>query len=342
MTDIHIEFKTKTVEGHFSMNHYSAIKTWYLPLNTLVAKALRFLLLGAFVMLASCDANRVIINNVDEREANEIVVLLASKGIVADKMVQVGNSPGADNTQLRFSISVGENESTSAMAFLNQNGLPRVQGTSLLNLFARQGLMSSQQEEMIRFQAGLSEQIANTIRRIDGVIDAQVQIAFPSSDANVGVVPGANAVQKITAAVYVKHQGVLDDPNSHLVTKIKRLVASSVSGLELNDVTVIADRARFMDITLSPLGEPMMSNAEAEYISIWSIVMTKASAARFRVLFFGLLFISLILAVIVCWILWKFYPVLRHKGGLKELLQPAPIDLEEKNNNPPPPEEQGL
>ncbi len=56
--------------------------------------------------------------------------------------------------------------------------------------------------------------------------------------------------QRVTAAVYVKHQGIVDDPNSHLISKIKRLVAGSVTGLDINDVTVISDRSRFTDVTL--------------------------------------------------------------------------------------------
>lgn len=281
-------------------------------------------LLGCMLMLLTgCDAGRVIINSVDEREANEIVVLLATKGVKAEK---VGHSTATASGEavMRFDISVGENEATYAMAFLNQSGFPRMPGTSLLNLFAKQGLMSSQQEENIRYQAGLAEQIASTIRLIDGVIDAQVQIAFPSSEAPIG----SNAPpQKTTASVYVKHQGVFDDPNSFLVTKIKRLVASSVNGLDINDVTVIADRARFMEVTLD--GMPQVTAHGSEYVSIWSIVMSKASAPTFRLIFFGLMFACSVLLFGLGWMFWKFYPILRKTGGLKQLLQVAPIAFEE-------------
>ena len=55
----------------------------------------------------------------------------------------------------------------------------------------------------------------------------------------------------------MKHQGVLEDPNSHIEIKIKRLIAGSVSGLSYDDVAVISDRSRFSDITLTPEGEPI-------------------------------------------------------------------------------------
>ena len=137
-----------------------------------------------FFCLCGCEANKVIVNNLEEREANEIVVFLASKGIPADKVQMTSNAPGGGESAVKWSIAVPPDQSTDAMALLNQNGLPRIKGTNLLDLFAKAGLMSSEKEETIRYQAGLAEQIANMIRKIDGVIDADVQLSFPPAEAN--------------------------------------------------------------------------------------------------------------------------------------------------------------
>ncbi len=284
------------------------------------------LLLAAFA-LVGCENNMVILSNVDEREANEIVVFLASRGIPSDKMPSASAGPGggADATP-KFSIWVKPGQATDAMAILNQNGLPRRQGTNLLDLFAQSGLMSSDKQETIRYQAGLASQITNMILKIDGVIDADVQLSFPPTETALPA-PGQTAPPplRITAAVYVKHQGILDDPNSHLVSKIKRLVAGSVAGLDVNDVTVISDRSRFTDISLAPVIEPLEMKGK-EYVSIWSIVMSKNSAGRFRFIFFLLTICAVVFALIMGWLIWKFYPILRKQGGLKSLLKPAPIE----------------
>jgi len=279
-------------------------------------------LLPLFVfLLAGCETNMVIINDIEEREANEIVVFLASRRIVASKVSATSTAPGGGTATPMFNIAVSSNKATEAMALLNQVGLPRKKGTTLLDLFAKQGLMSSAQEETIRYQAGLGEEIAGMIRKIDGVLDASVQLAFPPVETGIAL-PGA-VKQRITASVYVKHQGVLDDPNSHLITKIKRLVSASVNGLDINDVTVIPDRSRYTDITLGA-GAEALNAAPKEYVSIWSIVMNKESASRFRFLFFTLTFAFLIVIAIGAWVLWKFYPLLRQEGGWKELLKPRP------------------
>jgi type III secretion protein J len=273
------------------------------------------------IFLCSCQDNKSIATGVDEREANIIVVFLQSKGIDATKelMVSSGAGGGEGTSIPKFNILVSQDKAVDAMSILNSNGLPRRQGTNLLDLFGKPGLMSSDKEENIRYQAGLSQQIANMILLIDGVIDATVQLSFPDpTQAVEGASPG-----KITAAVFVKHQGIVDDPNSHLENKIKRLVSGSIGGLDINDVTVVSDRSRFTDVSIAISPESMMQSND--YVQIWSMVMSKDSAGKFRAVFFFLLLLAIILAVFVCWTLWKIYPILKQKGGVKEFLSPVPF-----------------
>lgn len=276
-----------------------------LILRTLCFFSLSFILIG-------CEGNQSIVNRVDEREANEIVVFLASKGIEAQKVEAIaeGAAAAAGGATNMYDIVVSYDNTTEAMSLLNRNGLPRRQGTNLLELFAKSGLMSSEREETIRYQAGLAEQLRNTIRKIDGVIDADVQISFPSSDETV---PGQEK-EKPTAAVYIKHQGMLEDPNNHIETKIKRLMAGSVNNLTFENVSVISDRARLADISLTRNGELIGPKAlQQTHVSIWSIVMTKSSLARFRFLFFSLILLLLLMSGALGWMVYKFYPQLLKK-----------------------------
>lgn len=285
-----------------------------------------------FIFLAGCETTNTIISGLDEREANLIVVFLESKGIKAQKIrASTGPQMGGEQTGPKFDIGVSEHQAIEAMSILNRNGLPRKQGTNLLDLFAKSGLMTSDKEETIRYQAGLAQQITNTILMIDGVIDASLQLSFPPE--NTGVIETQQ--EPITAAVYVKHQGVYDDPNAHLENKIKRIVSGSVTGLDINNVTVISDRSRFTDVSPEqPLDK--MSSGTKEYVSIWNIVLNKHSAARFRAIFFFLIFFGIVFAIVMAWLFWKFYPILRKKGGLKELLNPTPItSIEPKNTKTP-------
>lgn len=279
------------------------------------------------LILTACGEQQSIITGVDERQANIILVFLESKGIHAVKEVaSSGGAMATEQTVPKYNISVDKDQAIMAMALLNQNGLPQRQGTSLLELFAKQGLMSTDKEETIRYQAGLAQQITNTILMIDGVIDASVQLSFPTESAL-----GETTQERITAAVYVKHQGIFDDPNSYLETKIKRLVSGSVNGLSIDDVTVVSDRSRFTDVSPTPAMENIAPTAK-EYVQIWSIVMSKESAAKFRSLFFTILVALLFVLLVLGWLMWKVYPIIRSNGGLTELLNPIPLLKKKKKN----------
>ncbi len=291
-----------------------------------------FLPLLAF-LLAGCESNQAIVSNVDEKEANEIVVYLASKSIVAQKM-QAPVAEGATAKALQYNIMVDPDRAVDAMATLNKAGLPRRMGTNLLTLFAKSGLMSSDKEETIRYQAGLAEQLQNTIRKIDGILEADVQLSFPPEETS--PIPSATP-QKVTAAVYIKHQGVLDDPNNHLESKIKRLLAGSVNDLSYDNVTVISDRSRFADITLTPEGEPIGGSAlEQTYVSIWGLVLTKSSLIRFRVIFFLFILLISLLCAAIGWAIYKFYPQIRRELFKKKETTVGVTEIPEA-----PPEEPG-
>ena len=279
------------------------------------------LLILCFVipLLTSCEGQKTIVNGLEEKEANEILVFLSTKGIDANK-VKTPTAGGGGSKEVLWDISVPEGKGTEAMYLLNQQGLPRPPSQNLLGIFSSSELVPSDLKEKIKYRAGLSAQIASTIRKIDGVLDAEVTISFPEEDPlNPGQTKG-----KITASVYVKHSGILDDPNSHLLTKIKRLVAASVTGLDYDNVTVIAEKSRFGEVPGSVSSSA--PEEEKQYVSIWSVIVAKESITRFR-LIFTFSIVLLVAIIVLAWVLWKVLPVLAKHGGVKGLfsLHPVPI-----------------
>lgn len=291
-----------------------------------VLRWLSFLLMvcTCLPLMTSCASRKTIVNAIDENEANEILVFLSTKGVDAAKVKNTEGASGGGQKIVLWDISVDSEQATEAMSLLNQAGLPRRRGQNLLSIFSNVGLVPSEMQERIRYQAGLAEQIASTIRKIDGVLDAEVQISFPKEEP---LNPAAEKKQKITASVYVKHNGVLDDPNSHLITKIKRLVAASITGLDYDNVTVIGDRARLSE---SSGGDSQSYNTDQEkqYVTIWTLVLAKDSVTRFRIIFFSFIVLIVLLILTLIWVCWKLFPLLEGHGGFKELLHVRPIALQ--------------
>ena len=278
-------------------------------------------IVAAFIICCTGCEKRNIINGVEEKEANEILVILASKDIDAIKQNAPISDVGGSKVSL-YNIQVSPDNVIDAMAILNKYGFPRRKTVTLLDIFSSQGLVPSELQEKIRYRSGKEEEIASIIRKIDGVVDANVQLSFPEESA---LLPGNEGQSKATASVYVKHQGILDDPNSHLVTKIKRLVASSVANLSYDDVTIVPDKARFSDIQLL---DSSTDDAEKEYVKVWSVIIAKESLYRFRMIFFTFSFLIIVSFAIIGWLMWKLFPIL-HNQGFKQLFLPVPFSIEQ-------------
>lgn len=309
-----------------------------------------FLLVCTLFCLTSCSSKKIIVHDLDEGEANEILVFLANNNIDANKTQSVAaGGGGGGQREVTWDINVNDPDAVEAMQLLRANGLPRRAGSSLLSIFSKSGLVPSEMEEKIRYRQGLADQIANMIRKIDGVVDADVQLTFPEENP---LNPNAPK-EKATAAVYVKHTGVLDDPNSQLIGKIRRLVASSVQGLDYDNVTVIPDRARFAE---APQRQLFARPEDKEYVSLWSVVIAKESITRFRIIFFSFSIAILLLTLLVVWLCWKIHPMFSKEGGLKTLFKIHPYGQpgkeekaeaekteENKEQSPPqkPPEDTG-
>ncbi|MCH9625126.1 MAG: hypothetical protein S4CHLAM123_02950 [Chlamydiales bacterium] len=281
------------------------------------------------ILFTSCNTQSTIANSIPEREANEIVVLLNSKGIQAQKVPAPVSSIGGGTQEKMWNIDVPANQITDALSILNQTGLPRIKGTTLLDLFGAKGLVPSDMQDKIRYQEGLSAQLAITIRKMDGIIDANVQITFPEENEE---------AKEVTASIYVKHRGILDNPNSLAITKIKRLIASAVPGLSSENVSVITDRAIYADINLQGLDE---MDHEREYVSVWSVEVSKNTVNRFRWIFYICIVLIFLLACALAWMFWKCMPLIQSKGGFNSLFKPQQYtsETEEKIEEEQPPEE---
>lgn len=277
----------------------------------------------AVCCLTACDRSKDIVHNLQEREANEIIVYLNRRGIQAQKVQEVKGGGGAAQGPVLYMVTVHSSVWVEAMALLNAAGLPRRPTKGLLDIFGEGGLVATEREEQIKYQAGLEQQIAATLLKIDGVLEADVALSVPEENP---LNPEA-VVKDKTASVYIKHQGVLDDPNSHLKTKIKQLVASAVDGLEFENVSVISDRARF---TGDPEGEILFGrDDEEETVLVWSITIAKSSLGRFQMIFAGLIVTILILGLLIVLLIWKFLPILAAAGGFSQLLRFSPIQPEQ-------------
>jgi type III secretion protein J len=171
------------------------------------------------MLLAGC-SNQELYSQLSERQANEMVAVLRSAGIEADKQSHEG----------KFSVLTSRGDFSQAVRTLNAQGYPRETFDSMGKVFKREGFVSSPLEERARLMHAMSQEISNTIANIDGVITARVHLVVPERN------PLVDKVQPAAAAVFIKHR-----PDRNLAaqtSQIKALVVNSIEGLAYDHVTV--------------------------------------------------------------------------------------------------------
>lgn len=173
------------------------------------------------VMLALTACTTEVYSNLTEQDANQMVQVLAGKGIDADRTVAADGS---------FAISVARGDFSRAISELSARGLPRKSFGSLGEVFNSDKLVSTPFEERARFMHAMNEELSKSLTDINGVVSARVLINLPeSNDFNA-------KAQSPRASVFIYQSEGTDLSQS--VPTIKNLVVNSVHNLDYSAVTV--------------------------------------------------------------------------------------------------------
>src|SRR5262245_12458944 len=189
-------------------------------MNAFVQRLSRVPLLALLLALAAC-GEQELYSKLSERQANEMVAVLRSASLAGDKQAQEGGL---------FAVITSRNDFPAAVRALSAQGYPREQFDSMGKVFKREGFVSSPLEERARLVHAMSQEIANTINNIDGVVTARVHLVVPERN------PLADKPQPAAASVFIKHRP--DRDMSAQVPQIKALVVNSIEGLPYDNVTV--------------------------------------------------------------------------------------------------------
>lgn len=222
-------------------------------------RAARGLALAGCLLLTACNSD--LYSNLSEVEANQMMAVLMSNGIAATKIQK-----GKDG----FTVSVEDRDMLRSIALLNDRGFPKNTRESIGKVFQKSGIMSSPFEERVRYIYALGEEVAQTLSQVDGVVAARVHIVLPDAPQL------GQAVKPSSAAVFIKHQPGVD--LDFFVPQIRRLVSSSIEGLDYTAVTVVLAEAAVTktvsNVPVSPTVQvlPGLSVRDTDTARFWQLV----------------------------------------------------------------------
>ena len=223
-----------------------------------VSSAVRccLLLAAAALLLAGCNMTELY-SQLDEQEGNEMLALLLQHDISSRKRAAKDNM---------VSLEVNSHKIPEAMELLRKNGYPRDKFSTFKDLFNSDKLIATPYEDRTRYTYGLSQELADTLSRVDGVMTARVHLVLPAEDDD--------EVATASAAVFIKHNPSYD-MDEH-IPKIKSVVASGIESIDYEAVNVALFPAESNDV---------VRFGETPLRSILSIELTARSVRDFYVLF---------------------------------------------------------
>ena len=228
----------------------------------------RALVLLAALLLSACETE--LYNNLDQRQANEIVATLQQRGIPAQRVTVKGGT---------YTVVVDKGRFAESVTILKDAGLPRQEFQTMGQVFKKDGLVSSPTQERAQMIFALSQELSRTVSEIDGVLSARVHLVLPEND------PLRQQLIPSSASVFVRHRSNARVGN--LVPQVKMLVANGVAGLAYDKVSVI----------LVPVDSQAPTQAQdLEMASFFGIWMHRDNVAQAMWMFFGLVALVVVLA----------------------------------------------
>lgn len=233
------------------------------------------------LLLAACGARVDLLGAVPEDEANDVLAALLKADIPAQK------TPGKDGM---VGVQVDAAQVGRSLEILRENGLPRERFAGMGQVFKKEGLISSPLEERARYIYALSQELSNTLSKIDGVLAARVHVVLPErGTAGEAGVPS-------TAAVFIKHQ---DGYSLEIIQpQIRRLVTNSIPGLTAERVSVIFVGAQ-------PRATPAAASA-AQTASVWGFEVPRNAAGGLSALLWSLAVVAVLALAGLGYLVWRY------------------------------------
>ena len=286
-----------------------------------------------FCILAMACNEVDIVHDLQERDANEILVVLNMHNIHANK------EKSEKNQEVTWIVKVKASDEQLSRSVLVANNLPRVRLGGLMGICQDAGMILTPKTEKCRELLAYKGEIINLLESVACVVSADVVLNIPEKldfpdEKTVQLHPTATASVKYlkdcTAGTKLSEQRVQD------------IVANAVSGLDPRDVAVVIS---YLDAGL-PTAVKVAENGAAvtpdcpevavaadgqptNLVQVVGLSMEASSAQKFKVVTVAFLFLFLMITAAFVYVLLK---MAKGRKDLKESKALAKVETDIQPN----------
>lgn len=172
-----------------------------------------------------------LLHDLDERQANEVLVALDEGGVPASKA-------RADGAEERWRVEVERGDAARAQRVLADRELPRARPPGLSEVFGKGSMVPTPTEEHALLLHALSGELARSVEALEGVVTARVHLGLRQPDP---LRPGERSAPR--ASVLVKCRASACAGVRALEPGLRAMIAGAVDGLEPPAVAVVIAEA---------------------------------------------------------------------------------------------------
>lgn len=214
-------------------------------LSIIIVAVVSLISIGMFITFVNQDEYRVLFSNLSAEDTEKIIARLQEKGI----SYKVG--PAGD------SILVPSDHISELRLDLASSGLPQGGGVGF-EIFDKKNFGATEFVQRLNYQRALQGELSRTINSLDEVQYSRIHIVMPEKSLFV------NEQEKPTASVIIKLK-----PHRRLqvsqIEGIAHLVASSVEGLQPEEVTIVGSDGNILSEVQAESKFSKMTDSQREY-----------------------------------------------------------------------------
>ncbi|CAK9888336.1 MULTISPECIES: EscJ/YscJ/HrcJ family type III secretion inner membrane ring protein [Pseudomonas] len=165
----------------------------------------------------------LLLQGLDQQQANEVVALLQRNNIAVQKI---------DTGKNGYSVLVAQVDFPAAVDLLTQYGLPSKARMEVAQMFPADALVASPRAEKARLYSAIEQRLEQSVVALSGVVSARVHVSYDLSAGE-----GGRSSAPVHLSALVVHEP--DSEVEILIDDLKRFLKNSFSEVDYERISVV-------------------------------------------------------------------------------------------------------